>query len=616
MKALRYIFIIIIISGQAFGQGVPLIEPPFWWTGMMEKEVQLMVHAKRIAFTAPHLVYPGVSIQKVSKTANPDYLFLDILIGDNAQPGSFRIDFDRDEALRYSYTYELKERADGSAQRTGFGRRDVIYLLMPDRFSNGDTANDNVPGMLEKANRNNPDGRHGGDLKGIARNLQYIAGMGFTAVWLNPVLENNNPHYSYHGYAITDFYTIDPRFGTNEEYRKFVEQAHGHGLKVIKDMVFNHCGGGHWWMDNLPSEDWIHQWPGFTRSNFRAPVNSDPHASSYDKIRMQKGWFDTNMPDLNQNNEFLANYLIQNSIWWVEYAGLDGIRMDTYPYSDQEFMQRWMQRMHREYPNFTVLGETWLQKEAITAWYAGSENNRFGYNSHLDSQTDFPLHYAIEKAFHEEESWTEGLARLYYVLAQDFLYDDPYVNVIFADNHDLTRYFTLMKEDINKYKMGLAYLLTTRGIPMVYYGTEILMEGEEQSGHGYIREDFPGGWPGDEVNAFTGDGLRFEQIGAQAFLQHLLQWRKGQAAIHEGRLVHFIPDDGIYVFFRLLDEHRIMVVLNNNGEEKQMPPVDRFDECLNGNRKAIEVIGGSDVEDLQTLMLPPKSTLILEINHY
>ncbi|MCK5078572.1 MAG: alpha-amylase, partial [Bacteroidales bacterium] len=349
--------------------------------------------------------------------------------------------------------------------------------------------------------------------------------MGFTAIWLNPVLENNNPNYSYHGYAITDFYKVDPRFGTNADYVQFIGDCHDLGIRVIMDMVFNHCGHGHWWAESLPSEDWVHQWPEFTRSNFRAPVNSDPHAAEFDKIKMHSGWFDTNMPDLNQENEFLANYLIQNSIWWVEFAGLDGIRMDTYPYSDQTFMARWMKRMKLEYPNFNIVGEAWLQKEAITAYYSGSESERFGYNSHLPSVTDFPLHYAVDKAFNESESWTEGMARLYYVLSQDFLYDNPYFNVIFPDNHDLSRYYTVMGEDLNKYKMGLVFFYTTRGIPMVYYGTEILMTGEEHRGHGHIREDFPGGWEGDDVSAFSGAGLNEKQLEAQQFVKQLQNWR-------------------------------------------------------------------------------------------
>ncbi|MCK4568981.1 MAG: glycoside hydrolase family 13 protein [Bacteroidales bacterium] len=613
MKTFLYFVLLTLFSIFANGQKTPLVEPPFWWTGMKVTELQLMVYAEGIAYTAPRLVYPGVHLIKVSKTGNPDYLFLDLQIDQDAGPGIMRIDFDRDEDVRYVYEYELKERISGSAERIGFGPDDVILLVMPDRFSNGDPANDNMPGMLEKADRNNPDGRHGGDIKGVADHLAYIDEMGFTAIWLNPVLENNNPKYSYHGYAITDFYKVDPRFGTNTDYIHFVRDCHELGIRVIMDMVFNHCGYGHWWMENLPSEDWINQWPEFTRSNFRSPVNSDPHAAEFDKTKMQNGWFDTNMPDLNQGNEFMANYLIQNSIWWVEFAGLDGIRMDTYPYSDQEFMTRWMKRMRFEYPDFNIVGEAWLQKEAITAYYAESENERFGYNSHLPSVTDFPLHFAADKAFHERETWTEGMARLYYVLAQDFLYDNPYTNVIFPDNHDLSRYYTLMGEDMNKYKMGLAFFYTTRGIPMVYYGTEVLMEGEEHKGHGYIRRDFPGGWDEDEVNAFTGDGLSADQLEAQQYVKLLQNWRKQATVLHDGKLVHFIPEGGIYVYFRLNDTETLMVVLNNNDKPVKMPALDRFDECLKGERKAFEVTRQMKIEDISTILVPSKSSLILEI---
>lgn len=613
MKALQYFIILLLVSFSVSAQKTPLVEPPFWWTGMQLGELQLMVHADGIAYTAPRLVYPGVKVTKVSKTGNPDFLFLDLKIDQDAVPGRMRMDFDRDENVRYVYEYELKAREKGSSERNGFGPEDVILLAMPDRYANGDPDNDDMPGMLEKANRSNPDGRHGGDLKGIADHLDYIADMGFTAIWLNPVLENNNPKYSYHGYAITDFYRLDPRFGTNEDYVQFIEECHAENIKVIMDMVFNHCGGGHWWMENLPSEDWIHQWPEFTRSNFRAPVNSDPHAAEYDQIKMQNGWFDTNMPDLNQHNEFLANYLIQNSIWWVEFAGLDGIRMDTYPYSDQVFMQRWMKRMKLEYPDFMVLGETWLQKEAITSYYAGSENERYGYNSHVPSVTDFPLHYAVEKALSEPETWTEGMARLYYVLAQDFLYDDPYTNVIFPDNHDLTRFYTALGEDLDKFKMAMAFYYTSRGIPMVYYGTEILMTGEEHKGHGYIREDFPGGWEGDATNAFSAEGLSADQVEAQAYVKHLQNWRQQSSAVHNGKLIHFIPENGVYVYFRLDENETLMIVMNNNSEIRNMPNLDRFNECLKDKRKAFEVTQQKEVDDISTLSLPPKSTFIFEI---
>ncbi len=603
----------LLVSVYTWAQETPKVEPPFWWTGMKVTELQLMVHAEGIAYTAPRIVYPGVQLTGVSKTGNPDYLFLDLRIGEDAVPGKFRIDFDRDEDVRYTYEYELNERENLSAERIGFGPEDVILLAMPDRFSNGDPANDDMPGMLEKADRNNRDGRHGGDLKGVSDHLDYIAEMGFTAIWLNPVLENNNPNYSYHGYAITDFYKVDPRFGTNADYVQFIGDCHDLGIRVIMDMVFNHCGHGHWWAESLPSEDWVHQWPEFTRSNFRAPVNSDPHAAEFDKIKMHSGWFDTNMPDLNQENEFLANYLIQNSIWWVEFAGLDGIRMDTYPYSDQAFMARWMKRINLEYPNFNIVGEAWLQKEAITAYYSGSESERFGYNSHLPSVTDFPLHYAVDKAFHESESWTEGMARLYYVLSQDFLYDNPYFNVIFPDNHDLSRYYTVMGEDLNKYKMGLVFFYTTRGIPMVYYGTEILMAGEEHRGHGHIREDFPGGWEGDDVSAFSGAGLNEKQLEAQQFVKRLQNWRRNASVVHNGKLIHFIPEAGVYVYFRVNENETLMVVMNNNYQSVNMPALDRFDECIKGRRQAFEVTGQLNIADISTITIPPKSALVLEL---
>ncbi len=486
----------------------PKIEPPFWWTGMADSTLQLMVYADGIAETTVITDSPGIRIEKVRRAGNPNYLFIDLVISPTAKPGGHQLIFEYQREVLLTYEYELKVRRPGSKERKGFGKNDVIYLIMPDRFSDGDTSNNNLEAMLEKTDRSNPDGRHGGDLQGIREQLDYLSRLGITAIWLNPVLENNMPAYSYHGYAITDFYRVDPRFGGNEEYLAFIDDCHKLGIKVIKDMVFNHCGDRHWWMQDMPMDDWIHQFPEYTRSNFRAETVMDPYASDFDRKRMQTGWFDSHMPDLNQQNEILAQYLIQNSIWWIEYAGLDGIRMDTYPYSYKDFMAKWMQRVRLEYPNFSVVGETWLQKEVHTAYWQDRSPVAGEYASHLDFVTDFPLHYALRDAFTQEEGWTTGLARIYYVLSQDLAYPDAFSNVIFADNHDLTRFYTSIGEDINKYRMAMAILLTTRGIPMIYYGTELQMTGEEHKGHGFIREDFPfGRWPlavGSQQSAVSG----------------------------------------------------------------------------------------------------------------
>ncbi|MBA7560868.1 Cyclomaltodextrinase [subsurface metagenome] len=484
---------------------------------------------------------------------------------------------------------------------------------MPDRFSNGDRSNDTVEGMLEQTNRQNPDGRHGGDIAGIAKHIDYIADMGFTALWANPLLENNMPEKSYHGYAITDYYTIDPRFGTNSDYRNLVGLAHEKGLKVIMDMVFNHCGTNHWLVRDLPMDDWVNQWDTFTRSNYRIEVKTDPYASDYDLKLMGKGWFDVTMADLNQKNPYVWKYLVQNSIWWIEFAGIDGIRMDAYPYTDREAMSEWAMTIRKLYPSFTILGEIWLQKSSHTAYWQDNERNMDDYRSNIPAVTDFRTHYAVIEALSEKEGWTQGLRRLYYVLSQDFLYNNPENLLVFPDNHDLNRYYTSLNEDFDKYKLGLAFLLTTRGIPQIYYGTEILMTGEEHKGHGYIRQDFPGGWEGDTIDAFNGTGLNEDQEEAQRFVQKLLTWRQKTPAIHNGKLIHFIPEDDVYVYFRTTNSQSVMVILNKN-EEDILVDMRRYREGLNGFSSAIDVISSEKITNLDQIFVQGMSPLILELS--
>jgi len=581
---------------------------------MAKSELQLLVHGKDIAESTPFIEYKGVEIRKIHKTDNPNYLFIDLNIHENTVPGKFIIGFKNNGTEIHSYSYELRQRVKNSASRKGFGRQDVIYLLMPDRFANGDPANDDMPGMKEKSNRENPDGRHGGDIKGIVNHLDYIAELGFTALWINPLVENNNPKYSYHGYAITDFYKIDPRYGTNDEYIELVNSCHQKGIKVIMDMIFNHSSLYHWLIQDLPEEDWIHQYPEFTRTNYRASCVVDPYVSDYDKEKMVAGWFDQHMPDLDQRNVFLSNYLIQNSIWWIEMAGLDGIRVDTQPYPYKEFITQWGKRIFEEYPDFNVVGEAWLREEAFTAYFQKDSWNVDQYNSNLPCVTDFPMHFALEKAFHERDGWTEGLARLYYVLAHDFLYADPFNTLIFPDNHDLTRFFTLLGENQDKFRMGIAFILTTRGIPMIYYGTEILMTGNEHQGHGYIRQDFPGGWRGDEINVFERKGLTNDQSKALDYMTKLLNWRKNCSAIHTGKLKQFVPENELYVYFKFTEDDCVMIILNNSDTENKSLNTNRFQECMNGYSSARNIITDEIISDLEMLEVPKKSALILELS--
>ena len=588
------------------------VEPPFWWAGMNEPKLQLLVYADNIADCEVEFKYPGLLLSKVNKVENPNYLFIDMTFAKDIKPGSVKLQFTKNGKLQYSYNYEIKQRQSQSANRIGFDPSDVIYLLMPDRFANGDPGNDSHPDMLEKADRTNPSGRHGGDIAGIKKNLNYLEDLGVTAIWINPLLENNQPAYSYHGYAITDFYKVDPRYGTNQDYVDLVAAAHQKGFKVIMDMIFNHCGINHWFIKDLPGKGWIHEFPTFTRSNFRAETLSDPYASEIDRNTMQQGWFDNNMPDLDQRNPFVSKYLIQNSIWWIEYAGLDGIRMDTQPYPYKEIMTDWTKQVFSEYPDFNIVGEAWMQKESMTAYYQKDTRLGNGYNSGVPSITDFPMYNAITKAFTEPEGWTEGMARIYYVLAQDFLYTNPSYNLIFADNHDLNRFYTTINKDLDAYKMATTFLLTTRGIPSIYYGTEFLMEGEEHKGHGDIRKDFPGGWASDSINYFNETDKSEDQKEAFKHLQTLLNWRKKSKAVSQGTLKHYIPSQGVYVYFREHENERVMVLLNNSKEAQSIETA-RFREDLRGTVYGKNILTGGQFTFRHNILLEPRQSLVIEL---
>ena len=602
------------MGAQIFAQQINLerVDPPFWWTGMKNHNLQLMVYGDNISETRPVINYEGVNLKTVIHVESPNYLFLNIVIDENTIAGTFNIEFKKGSKTKATYPYELRKRDANPNLYQGFDNSDVIYLLMPDRFSNGDPDNDDMPNMLEKANRKNPNGRHGGDITGISNKLDYLNDLGVTALWINPLLENNMPAYSYHGYAVTDLYKTDARYGTNDDYVKLIEDAHSKGLKVIMDMIFNHLGTGYYWKDDLPMYDWYNQWPEFTRSNYRGGVVSDPHASNYDYDKMVRGWFDVNMADLNQDNELMANFLIQNSIWWIEYAGLDGIRQDTYPYPYKDFMATWMRRVLDEYPNFNVVGEAWLSQSPAVAYWLNNSTNKDGYKSNLTDVFDFPLMYAISKAFNEEEGWSTGTSQLYEVLSQDFVYSNTKGIVTFADNHDGDRFYSKIGNDINKYKLAMAFMMTTRGTPQIYYGTEILMAGEEHKGHGDIRKDFPGGWADDKNDAFTNDGRTVEQNDAFNFLRRLLNWRKSNPAVQYGKLTHYIPEDGVYVYFRTYKDNTVMVMLNNTKEKKTVN-LDRFKESIGDNTKGKSVLTRRGWDELSVIEIPAKSPMIIEL---
>lgn len=608
--------LILLVSNsvQMTGQvSLERVEPMFWWTGMENKNVQLMVYGQNISDTRINIQYPGVHMERVSLVKNANYMFVDLVITEEAKPGSFDMVFTENGKTKARYTYQLLERSKNSPNREGFNSRDAIYLMMPDRFANGNTANDKVDGMIELADRSIPDMRHGGDIQGMINHLDYIENMGFTGIWLTPVLESNQPTYSYHGYAITDFYRVDPRYGTNEDYKKLVDEASKRGIKVIKDLIFNHCSHSHWWMDDLPSSDWINNMPdsAYTITNHRKTLTVDPYRAASDLTTFTDGWFVTRMPDLNQRNEHLATYLIQNSIWWIEYAGLSGIRMDTYPYPDKEMMAEWTCRLKQEYPNFNIVGEEMSNYPSIVSYWLENKINHDGYQSCLPSAMDFPIQHALVNGLTEEEGWFTGLMRMYEALAMDFHYPDPSNLVVLGDNHDMNRVYTALKEDFELWKIAMTYLITIRGIPQIYYGTEILMTGFEHEGHGKIREDFPGGWPGDEINAFTGQGLTNKQKEARDYLKKLLQWRQNQKVVHTGKLLHFIPREGVYVYFRYNEDEAVMVALNKNENDVELD-MSRFEEILDSYSQGIDPISKEQYV-LNMLNLHKKSALILEL---
>lgn len=612
MKTFSLFLISVLLSGLALAQvEIERVEPPSWWTGMKNNSLQLLVHGKNIGKTKAAVEYSGVKV-KASNSTGDNYLFVDLSIANNAKPGTLTIQFKEKDSVLTTFKYELKARNDGSAKRGSFTTSDMFYLIMPDRFANGDPNNDDMPGMLEKADRSNPNGRHGGDIRGITEHLDFIQKLGATTIWCTPLLENNMPAYSYHGYATTDLYKVDPRFGTNESYRDMVNAAHKKGMKVVMDMVFNHFGTNSYWMNDMPQKDWINQWPEFTRSNYRGGVITDPYRSKYDEKKMADGWFDVTMADFNQKNPYVARYLIQNSIWWVEFAGLDGIRQDTYPYPDKDFMAAWMKALREEYPNLNVVGEAWINYPPQIAYWLDNKNNKDEYRSYLTNAFDFPLMGAIQKAFTENEGWDSGMARLYELLSQDFLYSDPSKLITFADNHDIERMYPVLKTPQNV-KMALAFLATTRGIPLVYYGTEALLDRGDLQGDPGKRKDFPGGWQGDQVNMFTAENLSTDQKDLLDYMSTLFSWRKTNKTIQEGKLTHYIPEDGIYVYFRTLGKESVMVILNNNESYVKTINTARYEENLKGYKTGKNILDGSQIKDLKTIEVPAKSVKIIEL---
>lgn len=586
------------------------IDPPNWWAGMKNTSVQLLVHSPQIRDAEPSINYPGVRIDSVVRLDSPNYQIIYLNIPQSVNPGKMDISF-KNGKKSMTVKYELKQR-DG-IQHTPFTSSDILYLIMPDRFADGDISNNDVEELTfhEPVNRNNPNGRHGGDLKGIENHLGYIDSLGMTAIWLNPVLENDMPGGSYHGYATTDYYKVDPRLGTNEEYAALIKKTHDRGMKVVMDMIFNHSGSEHPWMHDMPSKDWYNHPDGKLMTDFHLSTVNDPYASDYDYERTVRGWFVSSMPDLNQNNPHVMKYLIQNSIWWIEYSKIDGIRMDTYPYAEMEPMAQWIKDVQMEYPDYNIVGECWYNDVAGTAFWQGGNCLSAKGNPELPTVMDFPTMMIANSSFHGDTQYGKGLNEIYNRLSLDYLYANKQKVLTFLDNHDTDRFLREKPSNLASWKQGIAFLLTTRGIPQIYYGTELLMFGSKKRTDGDIRLDVPGGFPGDSHNEFTPEGRSALQNEAYNFLSRIAQWRKGNDVIARGSLKHFMPDNGMYVYERSLDDKRVIVIMNGTDRTLDID-MSKYKEIMQPGMVFHDVVTGEDVTIMFDMSFAPRALYILE----
>lgn len=613
VKKLILLTLLLVIQAEVTLAQLPAverIEPLNWWVGFKDQSLQLMVRGNQIETRSITLNYPGVKLVSVQKVENPNYLFVNLQISSTTKSGTFPISFAKKGEKTISINYELKNRVH---QSRGVTNKDFIYLIMPDRFANGDTSNDQIAGMKDKTfSRDSIFYRHGGDIQGIINKLPYLQELGVTTLWLNPVLENDEFKASYHGYANTENYQVDRRFGNNALYKKLVDECHKRGMKMIKDLVHNHIGDQHFLYLDQPSKDWFHQWPKYTGTTYKDQTLFDPYAASADRKLMTDGWFDHHMPDLNQQNPLVKKYITQSHIWWIEYAGLDGFRLDTYAYNDRDFMAQWAKAITLEYPNFTFFGETWVNGTANQVFFTGGNTVNQHFDTGLQGVTDFQTYFAINETLNGKFGWTDGVNRLYSVLASDYQYQDPTRNVLFLDNHDVSRFYSVVGEDFNKFKSGIILLLSLRGIPQMYYGTEILMKNYADP-DGKVRADFPGGWPSDQVNKFTAAGRNEKENEAFNFVKKLANYRKNNTVLQDGKLMQFVPEKGVYVYFRYNATQTVMVVMNTNDQAETLE-TSRFAERIGKHQTLLNIV--TDQKQLiKNIALAPKTTYIFELQN-
>jgi neopullulanase len=611
---MKKLFYILLLSIPYFGLKAQNITvyPTNWWIGMKWNKVQLLVHAanQNIDNEKVTIKYSGININKISKFSNPHYLAIDISVSPTANSGIVKINVGTDVI---HFTLQKRREGNGTAFANGATSSDLMYLILPDRFSNGDASNDRVPGMKDQTlRRDTVFNRHGGDLQGVQNHLDYLKDLGVTAIWLNPVIENDMPERTEHGYAFTDHYKIDPRIGGEKAYKNLINAVHTKGFKMIQDAVYNHVGTEHVLFKDQPDSTWFHRWPKFTQTNYKDQVLFDPYAAVRDKKIMSDGWFVPSMPDWDQSNPFVQNFLIQHAIWSVEEFGIDGWRIDTYAYNDLPFMNKCNKALYDEYPKISIFGETWVHG-VINQSYFCQNNYNIPFKSNLQATTDFQcLFNGIQPTVTEPFGWTEGVNKLYTTLAQDLAYKDPMREVIFLDNHDLNRFYSVVKEDTAKYKTAFAWLLTSRGIPQMYYGDEILMTGLTWPTDGYVRQDFPGGWQGDKNNKFVASGRTEKENTLFNYIRILANFRKNSSAIKTGKLMQFVPVDGVYVYFRYDNNQTVMCVMNTN-EKPATIELARFAEKLQGFNTGKDVVTGATLPLGKSLMLTPMSNLVLEL---
>ena len=630
MRRFQLLFLIIIFNFHFYGQDFLFhVEPLNWWVDMNSPKFEILVHGDKVGECVVNISDERIKLIKTINLENSNYIVLGIQILERSKAFSFDIEFSKEGKLFEKYNYQLLKKSKRILAKDTYNSSDVIYLITPDRFSNGEKKNDIVSSLREKKiNRRKPSSRHGGDINGIINHLDYISDMGFTAIWSTPMLENNMKNLSYHGYAITDLYKIDPRMGTNELYKELSLKAKEKGIKLIKDVVLNHIGSSHWWMEDLPSEDWLNYPNNLKFTTHTRESLHDPYAIKEDVRNFTDGWFTESMPDLNQRNPILARYLIQNSLWWIEYAQLSGFRVDTYSYSDREFLNFWNNTIQNEYPGFNIVGEEWTtDKSIIGMWQKPINEKKLNssiinqkFPSNVPSLMDFPLNEAILKSLQPKtQKWDHKLSILYRNMAQDYLYPNPKNMVVFLDNHDMSRVYYQLNHDLDYWKMAHSFLLTTRGIPQIYYGTEVLISDSSKPGdHGVLREDFPGGWDHDKKNAFT-DLLTDKQIEAKAFLKNLLNWRKTCSAIHSGGLKHFAPsfENELYSILRYDKRSIVLLVMNNDSKKKKIIPNNYFKEVNSklSNKLAVDIVNGKNLNINNSISINSKSFLLLELKY-